>query len=120
MAREKPESELKRLRTEQNQTRRDEVFGGLSPAERAAYDRKSKRIYELESEIQASDIAEKSSGSAKAEQRLQWNKEPETDTPQGEAHQPYRSREQRSTGSSTDSRRQRGTAKKTPEEKGGE
>jgi hypothetical protein len=120
MAKEKPESELKRLRTEQNQTRRDEVFGGLSPAERAAYDRKSKRIYELESQIHASAVAKKSPRSAQAEQRLQWNKEPETDTPQGEAHQPYRSREQGSTGSSTDSRRQRAKANKTPEEKGGE
>jgi DNA-binding NarL/FixJ family response regulator len=35
VAKETPESELKRLRTEQNKTRQDEVFGGLSPAERA-------------------------------------------------------------------------------------
>ena len=51
MAREKHESELKRLRTEQNKTRQDEVFGGLSPAERARYDGKSERIRKLESEI---------------------------------------------------------------------
>ncbi len=120
MAKEKPESELKRLRKEQNQTRRDEVFGGLSPAERDAYDRKSERIYELESQIHASAVAKKSPRSAQAEQRLQWTKEPETDTPQDEAHQPYRSREKGSTGSSTESRRQRAKPRKTPEEKGGE
>jgi hypothetical protein len=73
MAREKHEFELKRLRAEQNKTRQDEVFGGLSPAEQAEYNRKSERIHELESEIQASAVAEKSSGSAKAEQQLQWN-----------------------------------------------
>jgi hypothetical protein len=83
MAKEKPQSELTRLRTEQEKTRRDEVFGGLTPAERAEYKRKSERIYELESEIQASAVAEKSSQFAKAEQKRQWNKESETDTPQG-------------------------------------
>ena len=93
MAREKHESELKRLRTEQSKTRQDEVFGGLSPAELAEYNRKSERIHELESEIQASAVAEEISRSAKAEQQRQWNKEPETDTPRAEAHQPYRSRE---------------------------
>jgi hypothetical protein len=120
MAKEKPESELKRLRKEQNKTLQDEVFGGLSPAERSEYDRKTKRINELESERQASAVAERSSESAKAEQRLQWNKEPETDTPQGEAHQSYRSREKDSTDRSTDSIRQRGRVKIAPEEKGGE
>jgi hypothetical protein len=35
----------------------------------------------------------------------QWNKESETDTPQAEAHQPYRNREKDTT-SSTDLRRQ--------------
>jgi hypothetical protein len=119
MAKEKPQSELTRLRMEQNKTRRDEVFGGLTPAERAEYDGKSERIYELESEIQASAVAEKSLQFAKAEQKRQWNKESETDTPQGEAHQPYRSREKDSTNSPADSRRQR-EPKKAPEEKGGE
>ena len=51
MATEKHESELKRLRTEQNKIRQDEVFGGLSPAERAKYDGKLERIHKLESEI---------------------------------------------------------------------
>jgi hypothetical protein len=47
-------------------------------------------------------------------------KEPETDTPQAEAHQSYRSREKGSTVSSSDSRKQRAKPKKTAEEKGGE
>jgi hypothetical protein len=51
MAREKHESELKQLRTEQSKTLQDEVFGGLSPAERARYEVKSERIHKLESEI---------------------------------------------------------------------
>jgi len=120
MAKEKPESELKQLRTEQEKIRRDEVFGGLSPAERAAYNRKSDRIHELESEIQASAVAENSSQFAKAEQRRQWNKDSDTDTPQDEARQPYRSREEDSTSNSARSRRGRGRVKKAPEEKGDE
>jgi len=51
MVREKHESELKRLRTEQTKSRQDEVFGGLSPAERAKYNEKSERIHQLESQI---------------------------------------------------------------------
>jgi len=43
-----PENELIRLRREQSKTRQDEVFGGLSPAERAVYDTKENRIHELE------------------------------------------------------------------------
>jgi hypothetical protein len=120
MAKEEPQSELTRLLREQEKTRRDEVFGGLTPAERAEYKRKAERIQKLESEIQASAVAENSSQVAKAEQKRQWNKESETDTPQGEAHQPYRSREKDSMGSSTDSNRRRGKAKKAPEEQGGE
>jgi len=106
MAKEKSECELKRLRTEQNKTRQDEVFGGLSPAERAEYEGKSERIHELESEIQASAVAEKSSQSAKAERKRQWNKEPE-------AHQPYRSREKDSTDSAHRFEKATGKAKKT-------
>ena len=45
------QTELLRLRNEQAKTRRDELFGGLSPAERAAYDRKQRRIHELEDQI---------------------------------------------------------------------
>jgi hypothetical protein len=120
MPKEEPESELKRLRAELYKTRQDEVFGGLSPAERGEYDRKSGRIYELASEIQASAVAEESSEAVQVKRRLQWNREAETDTPQGEAHQPYRSREKDSTGSPTDSSRQRGKTRKAPDEKGGE
>jgi hypothetical protein len=119
VAPEKPEAELKRLLKEQNKARQDEVFGGFSPAERAEYEGKKDRIHALESEIQASAGSKKSSMSAKAEQERQWNKEPETDTPQAEAHQPYRSREKGSTDCSSDSRRTRATPKNT-EEKGGE
>jgi hypothetical protein len=54
MAREKPESELKRLKQEQNKARQDEVFGGLSPVEWAEFNGRVKRIHELESDIQVS------------------------------------------------------------------
>ncbi len=120
MAKEKPDSELKRLRKDQDKARQDEVFGGLSPAERAEYEGKAERIHALESEIQASVVGKKSSQSAKAEQKRQWNKKSETDTPQAEAHQPYRSREKDSTDRATDPRRQRAKPKKALEEKGGE
>ena len=49
-----------------------------------------------------SAIAERSSGTAQIEQQRQWNKEPETDTPQAEAQQPYRSREKESKESRAD------------------
>ena len=120
MVSEKPEGELKRLLNEQRKARQDEVFGGFSPTERAEYEEKADRIHALESEMQSSAVSKKSSLSAKAEQERQWNKEPETDTPQAETHQPYRSREKGSTDSSSDSRRQRAKPKKTAEEKGGE
>jgi hypothetical protein len=42
------QSELSRLRKEQAKTRHDEVFGGLTSVERAAYDIKQDRICELE------------------------------------------------------------------------
>lgn len=80
MAKENPESEVKRLRKEQNEALDDEVFGGLSPSERAQYDRKIKRINELTIQLAASAGAKKSSQSVKPEQKRQWNKEPETDT----------------------------------------
>jgi len=64
MAKEKPESELKRLLKEQDKARQDEVFGGLLPAERSEYEGKAERIHALESEIQASVVAKKSSQSA--------------------------------------------------------
>jgi hypothetical protein len=43
-----PELELDSLRKQQSKARHDEVFGGLSPAERLAYDRRQNRINELE------------------------------------------------------------------------
>jgi hypothetical protein len=104
VGKEEPKSELKWLRAEQVKSRQDEIFGGFSPAERAQYEAKSERIHKLESEIQAGAGAEQNARSTKAEQ--QWNKESETDTPQAEAHQPYRSREKGSTDTTANSRRQ--------------
>jgi hypothetical protein len=49
------QSELARLQKEQAKTREDEVFGGLSPAERSAYDCKQARIEELEHHLYGSD-----------------------------------------------------------------
>ena len=63
------QSELTRLRKEQNKARQNEVFGGLSPAERAEYNGKAERIHDLESEIQASAVAGKRLEFAKLEQR---------------------------------------------------
>ncbi|HWO37577.1 MAG TPA: hypothetical protein VNO32_53045 [Candidatus Acidoferrum sp.] len=57
MATEQPESELKRLRKEQHKTRQDEIFGALSTVEEAEYNRKARRVHELERELQASTFA---------------------------------------------------------------
>ena len=92
---EKLQSELAQLLEKQNKARRDEVFGGLSPAERVEYNARAERIHVLEKGIQASS----------AKLRRQWNKTPGTDTPRSEAHQPYRSREKESTNAFTDSLR---------------
>ncbi len=51
MQRETEEAELSRLRREQSRTRQDEVFGGLTSDERAAYDKKEKRLQELRRRI---------------------------------------------------------------------
>jgi hypothetical protein len=51
MRNETPSSELIRLRKEQRKTQQDEVFGGLSPAERAAYDIRQDRIHDLERDV---------------------------------------------------------------------
>jgi hypothetical protein len=45
---ETPHDELVRLLKAQLKARRDEVFGGLSHAEQAGYNRRSERIRELE------------------------------------------------------------------------
>ncbi len=81
----KPESELEQLRKKQRITRQNEIFGGLTKAERAEYNARAKRIGELEIELSLS--------AAKAERDRQWNRKSETDTAQIEARQPYRDRE---------------------------
>ncbi len=48
MESESEESELTRLREEQRETRHDEIFGGLSLAERATYQSRATRIDELQ------------------------------------------------------------------------
>jgi len=48
MSVESEETEIKRLRREQAKVRRDEVFGGLSPDERAAYEIRERRLRELQ------------------------------------------------------------------------
>jgi hypothetical protein len=48
MRNETPSSELIRLHKEQRKTQEDEVFGGLSPEERAGYEIKQDRIHDLE------------------------------------------------------------------------
>ena len=53
MAEKNPQSELTRLRNQQLETRENEVFGGLSQAERAEYDTRTKRIHELDTQLQA-------------------------------------------------------------------
>jgi hypothetical protein len=45
---ESEETEISRLRKQQDQARHDEVFGGMSPEERAAYDIRRVRLQELE------------------------------------------------------------------------
>jgi hypothetical protein len=92
-------AELARLRDQQFSARQNEVYGGLSKVEQADYDARAKRIYELTKQVEA--IA--SSSRAQAEQRREWNKSSETDTPQSEARQPYRSREKDSTTEYVDS-----------------
>ena len=67
------QSELTRLRKDQNKARQDEIFGGLSPEERAEYNGKAEQIHKLESEIQASTVAEKRLQFAKSEESNQWN-----------------------------------------------
>ena len=57
MKNETPESELTRLRWEQRETRRDEVFGGLSAAEQSAYEIKADRIHELERGLAERDVS---------------------------------------------------------------
>lgn len=46
-----PQFELERLRKQQTKARADEVFGGLSRTERAAYDLGQDRILKLERDL---------------------------------------------------------------------
>ena len=69
MAKEKTDVELKRLRTESKKTREDEVFGGLSPTERAEYKLTEARIHELESEILERAVAQSSGSATETEAR---------------------------------------------------
>jgi hypothetical protein len=73
MVQTKSQSELIRLRKDQTKARQDEVFGGLSPAERAEFNGKAERIHKLESEIQACAVAEKRLQFTKSEHRNQRN-----------------------------------------------
>ncbi|MGA8622231.1 MAG: hypothetical protein WB660_27385 [Candidatus Sulfotelmatobacter sp.] len=116
MEKENPQSELSRLRKEQSKARQDEVFGGLSPAERAEYNEKAKRIDELKIELRASAAANSSKRGTKAEHKGQWNKESETDTLQSEAHQPYRSREKAPIDDDTNSSKRKPSKEKNESE----
>ena len=51
MSNESPQAEMLRLRQEQAQARRNEIFGGLTSEERAAYEIKQKRLRELEHQL---------------------------------------------------------------------
>ena len=51
MSDESPEAEMLRLRREQAKARRDEIFGGLTPEERAAYEVRRKRLHDLELQL---------------------------------------------------------------------
>jgi hypothetical protein len=99
MEEENPQSEVTRLRKTQFLARQQEIYGGFSPAERTEYDNRAKRIEELDAQLQAIAFTDK----AAAEQRREWNKSSETDTPKSEARQPYYSREKDSTTTLTES-----------------
>jgi hypothetical protein len=111
-----PHSELIRLRRQQHRTLQNEVYGGLSTAERTEYNRRAKRIHELDAQLQLTAPAD---GDA-AEERREWKKKPETDTPQNEARQPYRTREEDSTNAFTDSLKEGRTKQKHNPETGRE
>ena len=89
---ETPEVELARLKKEQLKARNDEIFIGTSAPERQQYDVRAKRI-----QVLLSNIADK-------KQRTAWGQTSETDTPQEESRQSYRSREENSSQAYTDSK----------------
>ena len=109
MERESPLAEVLRLLREQNKARKDEVFGGLSAAERADYNRKAARILELESCL-GGDIFRSRSAEAAARRSDGWDQTSETDTPQSNARQPYRDREKDARKSKKESKRQKNAA----------
>lgn len=86
-------SELVHLLDLQRKARQDEIYGGFTRAERAEFEARAKRISALEVELRVSAVAERSRMDAAAEQRREWNKASETDSPQAAARQSYRSRE---------------------------
>jgi hypothetical protein len=106
MSKDKKE-ELARLLEQQSKARRDEVFGGLTHSERAAYEARRNRIHVLENEV----LEARQIDSDAANQRREWNKQSEADTPQNDARQPYRSREQDSSKAFADSQKKSSTEK---------
>jgi len=85
MTDEKLQSELRRLNSLQSRARQDEVFGGFSRAQRIEYNKRERRIHDVETELQAGADSEQSGMTAGADQRREWNKSPETDNPQSAA-----------------------------------
>jgi hypothetical protein len=83
-------------------------------AERAEYDARANRIHEVETELETKP-AERTIAE---QQRRQWHKESDTDTPQDVARQPYRSREKDSGDAFTNSlKTDRGIRKNDPKER---
>jgi hypothetical protein len=58
MMTEVPQLELERLRKQQAKARGDEVFGGLTTEELAVYDRRQRRIRELELDLSETEESE--------------------------------------------------------------
>jgi hypothetical protein len=117
MADQKLQSELTRLRKQQDKARQDEVFGGLSHVERAEYEARANRINDVEIELQTKGGKPSSqSDLTAAEQKREWDKNSKTDTPQSKPRQTYRSREEDSANAFTDSLETgRGKRKNDPE-----
>jgi hypothetical protein len=61
MRSEVPQLEIDLLRKRQSKAREDEVYGGLSRAERAAYDRRQDRIRELERDLAGGEERQRNS-----------------------------------------------------------
>ena len=61
--------ELTTLLEEQSEARRDEVFGGFTQSERAAFDARNKRIFDLESKV----LEARQIDSDSASRRREWN-----------------------------------------------